>query len=114
MDSGQSNDKVICPPQILAFDLKTDKVIHRYEIPADQYESISTFATPIVDLRLSKKSCTDTFVYAADCQTNALVVYDVEQGKSWRLQDSTMKPETPYDTYNISGITIFCDTKSPI
>ncbi|XP_045478060.1 protein yellow-like [Harmonia axyridis] len=100
LDTGRYGEHLICPPQILAFDLKTNKVIYRYEIPRDQYESRSIFVTPVVDVR---ESCQDVFVYAADCQTYAIIVYDVKRGESWQIIDKTMYPYPNFGTFDILG-----------
>ncbi|CAH0564440.1 unnamed protein product [Brassicogethes aeneus] len=100
LDNGRLVDTIICPPQILVFDLKTNKLLSSYEIPRSQYEKRSIFVTPIVDVR---NQCRDTFVYAADCQANALVVYDYNNGNSWRVTDKTFYPYPDYGTYNILG-----------
>lgn len=74
--------------------------MYRYEIPRDQYESRSIFVTPVVDVR---DSCQDVFVYAADCQTYAIIVYDVKNGESWQVIDKTMYPYPNFGTFDILG-----------
>lgn len=36
-----------CEPKILVFDLKTDKLLHKYTIPKNQYKPESLFVTPV-------------------------------------------------------------------
>lgn len=100
LDSGKLGDDLICYPQILAFDLETDQLLFKYEIPLSQIEPRSTLVTPIVDVR---GSCRNTFVYAGDCQTYSIIVYDLKKGTSWRITDKRMFPDPDYGTYNILG-----------
>ncbi|KAK4874683.1 hypothetical protein RN001_014043 [Aquatica leii] len=105
LDTGRIGSHQLCPPQILAFDLKTNNLIHRYEIPKDQLESTSILVTPIVDVRNPHEGCYDTFVYAADCQAFALIVHDAQKGTSWKIVDKTMYPNPFFGNYNFAGYT---------
>ncbi|KAK4874681.1 hypothetical protein RN001_014041 [Aquatica leii] len=91
-----------CPPQILAFDLKTNTLIHQYEIPASQVQSTSVFNLPVVDVRDSK-TCKGTFVYAADTRGFGLIVHDVDNKASWRITDKTMHANSDFGTLCIDG-----------
>ncbi|KAF5288324.1 hypothetical protein FQR65_LT12058 [Abscondita terminalis] len=103
LDTGRIGNKQLCSPQILAFDLQTNNLIHRYEIPKDQIESTSILVTPVVDVRNPKDGCYDTFVYVADCQAFSIIVHDVQQGTSWKIIDKTFYPNPAFGTYKISG-----------
>nr|ATB56351.1 yellow-d1 [Leptinotarsa decemlineata] len=103
LDTGRLVDKMICPPQLLAFDLKTNRVIHKYEIPNSQIESRSILVTPVVEIRDTRNQCRNTFVYLADCQTYSIIVYDLLRQTSWRVSDKTMYPYPNFGTYNIAG-----------
>ncbi|KAG5883313.1 hypothetical protein JTB14_008600 [Gonioctena quinquepunctata] len=105
LDTGRYINDIVCPPQIMAFDLKTDKLLHRYELPISQYEPRSIFVTPIVEILNKSNQCSNTFVYLADCQTYSIVVYDHQQQTSWRVIDKTFYPYPSYGTYNIHGVT---------
>ncbi|KAF5274198.1 hypothetical protein FQA39_LY07302 [Lamprigera yunnana] len=105
LDTGKIGDDQLCPAQIIAFDLRTNKLIHRYEIPSSQLQSNSILVTPIVDVRDPQAGCRDTFVYVADCQAFSLIVYDVQRGTSWKIVDKTMYPNPFYGTYNLAGYT---------
>ncbi|KAB0793471.1 hypothetical protein PPYR_13091 [Photinus pyralis] len=103
IDDGRMEDQRVCPPQILAFDLKTDQLVHRYEIPGDLLQSNSILVNIVPDVRDPRGSCVDTFVYVADCQAMALIVHDVQRGTSWRIIDKTFYPNPFFGTYNIAG-----------
>ncbi|XP_025835010.1 protein yellow-like, partial [Agrilus planipennis] len=102
LDSGDRNNGQICPPQILAFDLETDTLLYRYEIPSSQYEYRSLFVTPIVDVR--DEECNDTMVYVADALAFSIIVYNPTLGVSWRATDETMYADPNFGTYDIHGI----------
>ncbi|CAG9857799.1 unnamed protein product [Phyllotreta striolata] len=103
LDNGQLDENVICPPQLLVFDLRNDRLIHRYEIPRDQYQIDSTFVTPIVEVKSRANSCRNTFVYAADCVANSILVYDMSKEKSWVFKHSSMYPDPDWANYHIAG-----------
>ncbi|KAJ8959619.1 hypothetical protein NQ318_021805, partial [Aromia moschata] len=100
LDTGRFLETQTCPPQILAFDLVTNKIVHRYEIPSSLLESRSILVTPVVDVR---EKCSETFVYIADCQTFSIIVHDVKEGTFWKATDKTMYPYPNYGTFNIKG-----------
>lgn len=50
LDSGVINDVIKCPPQLLIFNLRNDKLIHRYKFPESQYSGTSLFVTPVDNL----------------------------------------------------------------
>ncbi|CAH1277858.1 unnamed protein product, partial [Diabrotica balteata] len=103
LDTGKILETTICPPQILIFDLQTDTLLHRYEIPSDQYESRSIFVTPVIEILNSHNYCQNTFAYFADCQAYSIVVYDLKNDRSWKVTDKTMYPYPDYGTYNVQG-----------
>lgn len=47
LDSGVINDVIKCPPQLLIFNLRNDRLIHRYKFPKSQYSNTSLFVTPV-------------------------------------------------------------------
>ncbi|KAK9680925.1 Major royal jelly protein [Popillia japonica] len=100
LDTGRHLDKKVCDMQILAFDLATNQLIHKYTIPDDLLEPRSILVTPIIDIR---ENCSDVFVYVADCQTFSIIVYDVMNDRAWRASDKTMYPYPNYGTYRIQG-----------
>lgn len=44
---GLAGSPQLCEPQLLIFDLKTDRLIHRYRIPRNQYSENSLFINPV-------------------------------------------------------------------
>ncbi|KAF2904169.1 hypothetical protein ILUMI_02008 [Ignelater luminosus] len=103
LDAGRIVDTRICPAQLLVFDVQTNELLDRYEIPNDQLYSNSILVTPIVDVRDPHTGCRDTFVYMADCQAMSLIVYDMQRKTSWRIIDKTMYPSPEFGTYHLAG-----------
>lgn len=102
LDTGVVGDAQVCPPQILAFDLSTDKLIIKYEIPPGSVQPI--YVTPIVEVERhhNRKFCQDSWVYAADV-SGSLLVYSLRQNKSWSFRDKSFDANPAYAVYNVSG-----------
>lgn len=47
MDSGAIGNNQTCPPQLLAFDLKTNNLIRRFKVDRSRYIATSIFITPV-------------------------------------------------------------------
>ncbi|KAF5306451.1 hypothetical protein FQA39_LY18936 [Lamprigera yunnana] len=103
LDTGPIRSARTCPIQILAFDLKTNKLLHRYNIPDSQVQSNSVFNVPVVDVR-DTKTCKGTFVYVSDTRGFALIVYDVDNDVSWKIADKTMQANSDFGTLCINGV----------
>lgn len=55
LDTGMIGSTQHCPPQLVVFNLHTDKMIMRYRFPEDQYKSgISLFVTPVSETENTK------------------------------------------------------------
>ncbi|KAL0841218.1 hypothetical protein ABMA28_014953 [Loxostege sticticalis] len=103
MDAGKIGDTQYCPPQLLAFDLDTDRVVYRHIVNASNYIATSLFITPVVDVRGAPGDCTDTFVYVADVSGFGLLVVDVANDRSWRVTHRLMFPYPSQGTFTIEG-----------
>ncbi|XP_055523490.1 major royal jelly protein 1-like isoform X2 [Wyeomyia smithii] len=105
-DTGKIGDRRICLPKIVAFDLRTDQIIHRYEIPAAQLVcDLSLLVSILVDVRDPPPlgSCSRTMIYVADVTGSGLIVYDMSRGKSWRVTNRLMNPNPDYGTFTIAN-----------
>ncbi|XP_076650074.1 major royal jelly protein 9-like [Halictus rubicundus] len=105
LDTGKVAEEWICPPQLHVFDLRTNKLITRYKFPRDQYKDDSLFVTVAVDIRKNEQNGNDTFAYIADVTGFALIVYDHEHSRSWKITNNLFYPYPPYGTYHIKGDT---------
>lgn len=107
LDTGKVGDDQVCPPQLLSFSLRTNKILSQYKFPNDHVKSDSLFVTPVVDVRDGRvgDKCRNTFVYVADVTEFALIVYDLQNSRSWRISNKLFFPYPPYGTYHIAGHT---------
>ncbi|XP_053682299.1 major royal jelly protein 1-like [Sabethes cyaneus] len=106
VDTGKIGDRRICLPKIVAFDLRTDQIIHRYEIPAAQLVcDLSLLVSILVDVSDPPPlgSCSKTMIYVADVTGSGLIVYDMSRGKSWRVTNRLMNPNPDYGTFTIAN-----------
>lgn len=110
LDTGKLGDVQRCSPQLVVFDLDTDRVVRQYKIPAAQYRTGSSlFITPVVDVRDatpgSADTCPNTMVYIADVNGIGLLVYDFLQNTSWRVQNKYLYPSPYAGTFTLAGET---------
>ncbi|KAF5277224.1 hypothetical protein FQR65_LT03930 [Abscondita terminalis] len=101
LDTGAINFTPTCPPQILAFNLTNNALIHQYEIPSSQLQDNSLLTLPVVDIR--DKTCANTFIYVADTRSFSIIVYDVDNNLSWKVSDKTMYPVPDFGTVCVDG-----------
>lgn len=106
LDSGQIdvavNPKQVCPPVIYVFDLKTDKLLLRYEMPKDFVRQDSLFSNIVIDV--NKNDCGNAHAYVTDVWRFGLVVYSMKNGKSWRLFDHLFYPDPLAAAYQLNGL----------
>lgn len=107
LDTGRIADQQYCPPQLLVYALdNSDQLIHRYRFPANQYRpGTSLFITPVVDVSDPPPTgqCSYTRVYIADVTGYGILVYDLQQNRSWRVQNKLVFPHPAYATFTIAG-----------
>lgn len=81
LDSGQidvsTNPTQICPPQIFIFDLESDSLLLRYELPEAFIKQDSLYSNIIVDIR--DGDCEDVHAYLADVWRFGLVVFSLQK-----------------------------------
>lgn len=76
-----SNMKIIQQPSIWVMDLKTDKLINRYEIPTAVVNNGYGLASLVIDVI----DCNRTFAYIPDLQNYQLIVFSLAENKTWRF-----------------------------
>lgn len=106
IDSGIIGTTQYCPPQLLQFDLNTDRLLHRYRFPNETYiPRGSLFITPSVLVQdpPPRGSCSRTMIYVADVSYHGLVVYDHQTQTSWRAENRFMYPDPDYGHHTIAG-----------
>ncbi|CAD6993518.1 unnamed protein product, partial [Ceratitis capitata] len=106
LDSGESENEQFCSPQLVVIDVATSRLLHRYRLSEDLYKStVSRFVTPLVDITdpPPRGRCRETFVYMADATGFGIVVYDVQKGESWRIENKYTYPDPDFSTHIIAG-----------
>uniref|UniRef100_A0A2M3ZAD6 Putative major royal jelly protein n=1 Tax=Anopheles braziliensis TaxID=58242 RepID=A0A2M3ZAD6_9DIPT len=107
LDTGKVGERRMCPAKLLVFDMKTDQIIHRYEIPADQLVGceLSLLVNLAVDIQdpAPLGTCQNTVVYMADVTAPGIVVYNMARRKSWRITNKQMYPNPDYGTFTVAG-----------
>ncbi|XP_014223730.1 protein yellow-like [Trichogramma pretiosum] len=103
LDTGKVGEEQVCPPQLLSFSLRSNRLLSRYRVPSSQYEEDSLLVTPAVDVRRvdPAKQCVETYVYLADVTGFALIVYDHREQRSWKIVNNLFYPYPPHGTFEI-------------
>ncbi|XP_074116276.1 yellow-h isoform X1 [Cotesia typhae] len=106
LDSGSVNltesIKRVCPPAIFIFDLKTDRLLKRYQIPEEQIKEDSLWSNIVVDIR--NNDCNSAKAYLADVWRFAMIVYDLSKDTSFRIQHHFFFPNPFASKYELHGI----------
>ncbi|VEN35137.1 unnamed protein product [Callosobruchus maculatus] len=103
LDSGQititTNPNQICPPKVLIFDLLTDQLLTRYDLPPDQVKADGLFSNLMVDIR--DNDCVNVHAYLTDVWRFGMVVFSLEKMKSWLITDHLFFPEPLAAAYKV-------------
>lgn len=106
LDSGQINITIkpvqVCPPQILIFDLKTDKLVQRHVLNEKDIKEDSLYSNIVVDIR--DNDCENVHAYVTDVWRFGLVVYSLERNKSWRVTNHLFFPEPLAAAYKVHDL----------
>ncbi|CAH1979422.1 unnamed protein product [Acanthoscelides obtectus] len=103
LDSGQitvtTDPNQICPPKLLIFDLLTDQLLTRYDLPPDQVKKDGLFSNLMVDIR--ENDCINVHAYLTDVWRFGLVVFSLEKMRSWLITDHLFFPEPLAAAYKV-------------
>lgn len=94
------NPEQQAPPALLIYDLKTDRLLRKFVIPADQRTSDSLFA----NIAVEDYNCDDSYGYLGDLGGPCLVVYSWQQDKSWVFKHSFFEADPKGGEFNVSGV----------
>ncbi|BFF93252.1 protein yellow [Drosophila madeirensis] len=94
--------KQITPNSILVFDLKTDTLLRRFTIPADQSKEDSFFANIVVDA--DRSECQDAFGYVPDLGAYGVIVYSLRKDKSYRVKHNFFHFDPLQGDFNVGGV----------
>ncbi|CAG2056832.1 unnamed protein product [Timema podura] len=88
LDSGIMNSlesyTPVCPPKIVVFDLRTDRLVKSYEFPRASLRLNSLLTNLVIDYQ-GGQSCDDALIYISDTASPGIVVYDARRDVSWRV-----------------------------
>ncbi|GLV44411.1 yellow-c [Carabus blaptoides fortunei] len=106
MDTGLADilgaPRQITKPALLVFDLKTDKLLKRYEFKPTDLKEDSFFANVIVDV--TKNTCDDAYAYIPDLGGYGIVVFSLRENNSWRIQHNFFHFDPLAGDYNVGGV----------
>ncbi|KAG4067352.1 hypothetical protein HA402_000343 [Bradysia odoriphaga] len=88
-------------PSLWIIDMKTDKVVQRYEIP----ESIIEPGRGIISLNVDvdMKTCDNAYAYISDFLTQSLLVYSLKENRMWRFNHDYLKYDLELTKYELDG-----------
>lgn len=106
VDAGVVNATIqinqVCPPKIVAFDLRNDRQLFSFEIPADQIKEDSLHSNIVVDIRDGQ--CHDAYAYVTDVWRFGVVVFSLSKGRSWRTTNHLYMPNPLASDYTLHGL----------
>ncbi|KAG5889904.1 hypothetical protein JTB14_008050 [Gonioctena quinquepunctata] len=107
MDTGLAgiteNPRQISPPAIVIFDLKTDKLIRRYNLKASDTKAQDSFFSNII-VDITKDTCGNAFAYIPDMGGYGLVVYSFAENDSWRIRHNYFNVDPLKGDLTIGGV----------
>ncbi|XP_017867238.1 PREDICTED: major royal jelly protein 1 [Drosophila arizonae] len=106
IDSGNVGGVQNCPPQLLKFDLSTDRLLHRFRLPNDTYvahASILIATNLLTQDPPPRGNCARTMIYIPDVNYHGLIVYDHQADAAWRIENRFMYPDPDYGRHTIAG-----------
>ena len=86
-----------CSPKLIIMDLKTGRIVHRYNFPASVVPRSGSFLN---DIALNVANKEDKFAYMTDSDLGRLVVYSLKADKSWLVTHSSMRADLAGATFS--------------
>lgn len=114
VDSGRLGDDQLCPPQLLIFDLSTDKLVKRVNVPNEIIRNGTRFGL-ISSAFVYAPDCKDVknnaIAFVADTKSFGLMIYNARTSKICRTESDFMKISNfsfmfENKNYSFEGITI--------
>lgn len=106
VDSGIVNPTVainqICPPKIVVYDLRTDKLLINYNLPMTQIKEDSLHSNIIVDVQHT--DCDNAYAYITDVWRFGIVVYYLKSNRSWRITNYNFYPNPKASNFHLYGL----------
>ncbi|XP_018563304.1 protein yellow-like [Anoplophora glabripennis] len=92
----------VCPPKLVAFDLKTNQPVRVSVLPKEVIRPFTALTNLVIDESVQGK-CDSAFFYITDTTTPGLIVYDGKKDQAWRFSHPTMYPNPDSAVYDIAG-----------
>ncbi|XP_068152404.1 LOW QUALITY PROTEIN: L-dopachrome tautomerase yellow-f2-like [Drosophila tropicalis] len=103
-----NNRQQIRRPSIWIVDLKTDRVIKRFDIPETIAETGRGLASLTIDIE-NKRDCSAAFAYIPDLVYRRLYVYSLAQNRMWSFEHNYFNFDPLAGDLNIGGQTFRWD-----
>lgn len=105
---GRANGTTYGPPQLLVIDLRTDRVIRRFDISADLTRPTGSgqntwFPSLIADSE--PDGCHRAFAYLPDL-SGGLVVYSFQRNTAWRLEHPYLEFDPAATAFVVGGVQV--------
>lgn len=94
--------EVVHDAKIVAYDLNTNRLVKEFVLPRSLIKEDTFLANIIVDV--TKENCGNAFAYVADLGSNALIVYNMQNGDSWRITHHFFHLDPLSGDYNIGEL----------
>ncbi|KAF2897181.1 hypothetical protein ILUMI_08992 [Ignelater luminosus] len=104
----ESTTQNLCPYTLKIFDLKTDRIIRKYELHPEDIRETTFIANIAVDIG---RNCEDAYAYMSDELGYGLIVYSWEHHKSWRFSHPFFNPDPVAGNFTIDGFNFQWDTE---
>ncbi|KAJ8687629.1 hypothetical protein QAD02_023423 [Eretmocerus hayati] len=105
LDDGKIGDEKICTAQLLVYDLKSDEVIFKIEIPdkiAQNEQGKSLLVKPVIEI--IENRCNNVTAYIADMGGHGLIVWN--NNRLTRFENKLFDPEPQNADITIAGETL--------
>ncbi|CAH2217446.1 jg25943, partial [Pararge aegeria aegeria] len=98
------NRKQLRKPSIVIFDLKTDKLILRYEFnDADLVNERTPGGLTSITVDVTKDRCDDAYAYINDLATEGMIVYSLKSNTSRRLNHPSFVHDEAALNFTVAG-----------
>ncbi|XP_041983473.1 L-dopachrome tautomerase yellow-f2-like [Aricia agestis] len=91
-------------PSIVVFDLKTDRLLLKYELKdSDLISERSPGGLTSITVDVTANTCDDAYAYINDLATEGMVVFSLRKLDSWRIEHETFKHDPTALNFTVGG-----------
>ncbi|XP_014239663.1 major royal jelly protein 1-like [Cimex lectularius] len=96
--------RAVCPPKILIFDTRTDRLVRRVTLPKDVIDAHSLFTNIVLLTNPTDQNCLDnTVAFLSDTYAPGIVTYDARTSRFSRSTHPSMYPDPNAEFFSIMG-----------